>query len=273
MTTASLTIVDDVTPDARRGEALGYFGVSQPIVQGLGATATFAILAAGGFGALFASIAVVAGLTVMLFAAIRPIERHTHREVPSLFRTGIPTSLLLPILVCSQMSFLGGAMVLAIPLLGFEAGIDNPGVFYLASAVFGVTARLVTGRASDRVGRAKVAAPGLLLLSFTMVFLALTAQAGMVAFVVAGALHGLASAAALPAIQALVLDRSPVDRRGTGSAAMGMAFDVGFGAGSVVTGSVAGAAGPAAGLAVGAISPITGIGTLLVDSWIVRRRR
>jgi MFS family permease len=272
MTTASLAVVDDVAPHARRGEALGYFGVSQPIVQGLGATASFAILAAGGFATLFLTIAVTAALTVALFAGIRPVAPHGHGPTPSLRRAGIPRSILLPIVVCSQMSFLGGAMILCIPLLGLEAGISNPGVFYLASAVLGVTARLVTGRASDRVGRSRVAAPGLALLTVTMIGLALTAGAGMAAFVVAGALHGIASAAALPSLQALVLDRSPADRRGTGSAAMGMAFDIGFGTGSVVTGAVAGAASPAAGLMVGAMSPVVGIGTLLLDAWLRRGR-
>jgi MFS family permease len=152
------------------------------------------------------------------------------------------------------------------PAARLPVGVTNPGIFYLASAVLGVVARLATGRASDRFGRATVAIPGFLLLSAVIGGLALTADAGTAAFILAGALHGVAAAAALPALQALVLDRSPADRRGMSSAAMGMAFDIGFGTGSILVGAVAGIAGPATALVATALAPLGSVALLVADS-------
>ena len=267
MTTASFAIVDDVLPAARRGEGLGYFGLVQPIVQGLGAAASFAVMAAAGFTRLYLAIAVIAGITTLAFAAIRARARHTSAaRAPLLGVLHLGRPLVIPIIICSTLSFVGGALILAIPLLGLEVGVTNPGIFYLASAVLGVLARLATGRLSDRLGRATVAIPGLLLMSLVIVGLTLTADLGTTAFVVAGAIHGFATAAILPAIQALVLDRSPLDRRGTSSAAMGMAFDIGFGVGSILIGAAAGAASPSSALLVTAVVPLVSVGLLVIDT-------
>jgi predicted MFS family arabinose efflux permease len=172
----------------------------------------------------------------------------------------------LPIVICSTLSFVGGALILAIPLLGVEVGVTNPGIFYLGSAVLGVLARLATGRLSDRLGRATIAIPGQLLMTVVIVALVATADLGTVAFVVTGAFHGFAAAAILPAVQALVLDRSPAGRRGSSSAAMGMAFDVGFGTGSILIGAVASMASPSAALLATAAMPLISVGLLGIDA-------
>lgn len=274
MTTASFTVVDEVLPPSRRGEGVGYWSASQPIVQGLGATASFAIMAAVGFTVLFLGISVVAVLAAALFAALRLRPRDTddlpRRTLPSSFRIG--RSVLVPILACASLSFVGGALILTIPLLGLQMGVTNPGIFYLASAVLGVLARLTTGRLSDRRGRIQVAVPGFLLLAAVITGLVLAADLGALAFIVAGAVHGVAAAAALPAMQALVLDRSPVERRGMSAAAMGMAFDVGFGSGSVLVGAITSAAGPATALLATAVAPLVSVGLLGIDSVTTGRR-
>ena len=268
MTTASFAIVDKVLPVSRRGEGVGYFGVSQPIVQGVGAAASFAVMAAAGFTRLFLAVAVIAALTTVAFALIRVVSRPWRNagHPPLLAALHIGRPLVIPIIVCSTLSVVGGALILAIPMLGLEVGVSNPGIFYLASAVLGVLARLTTGRLSDRWGRARVAIPGLLLMACAIAGLVATADLGTVAFVVGGAFHGIATAAILPAIQSLVLDRSPLDRRGSSSAAMGMAFDVGFGTGSILIGAVASIAGPSAALLVTATVPLVSVGLLGVDA-------
>lgn len=269
MTTASLAVVDAVLPRRRRGEGVGYFGASQPIVQGLGATASFAVMGAVGFGGLFLAVAASAAVTTLAFAALRapstPSRAAPHRRA----RLHIDGTILVPILVCVTMSFVGGGLILAIPLLGTTVGVDNPGIFYLASAVLGVTARLATGRASDRLGRVVVAATGFAVMAVAIVGLSLMAGSGMAPFIIGGAVYGVGSATALPAIQALVLDRSPADRRGSASAAMGMAFDVGFMVGSTLIGAVASLAAPVVAVMATALGPFAAI-TLLAGE---RRRQ
>jgi len=273
MTTSSFAIVGDVVPVSRRGEGVGYFGALQPIVQGLAATLSFALVGAGGFGLLYATVAAAAAISVALFAALRPgsVRRS---ELARSWRAGLlGREIVVPVVACGTLSFVGGALVLTVPVLGFDAGITNPGVFYLANAVSGVAARLVTGRLSDRWGRSRVAVPGLVLLAGSLVALVAGADAGLVVFVITGAAYGLAAAVALPALQALLLDRTPAARRGASSAAMGIAFDIGFGVGSVVIGAVVSVAGAGAGLVVAAAAPVVASGLLVLDARPAGRAR
>jgi MFS family permease len=265
MTTSTFTIVGEIAPLTRRGEAVGYFGAAQPIIQGIGATLGFAVVAAAGFGVLFTSAIAAALLTVVLFLGL---HGRTDGLVPSVPLSRLPRlarPVVVPVLACGLLAFVGSSLVLILPLLGEEASVENPGLFYLASAVSGVVARVGTGRLSDRLGRAQVAIPGLALLTLSLVALVAGADIGVVAFIVAGAVYGLAVAAAMPAIQALILDRSPVDQRGMSSAGMGMALDVGFASGSLAIGLLVGVAGPGVGLLIAAAAPLVSMALILLD--------
>jgi MFS family permease len=88
----------------------------------------------------------------------------------------------------------------------------------------------------------------------------------METFVVAGVVYGIAMAAALPALQALVLDRGLPEHRGANVAVMGMGQDIGYGTGSVLTGFVVGAYGPAPGLVAGCVGPLASLALLVVDA-------
>ncbi len=272
MTTSSFTIVGDVAPVPRRGEALGLYGTAQPIIQGLAATLGFAIVGVAGFIVLYGGIVAAAAASTLLFRWLK-VAPPCDPEPVHAARAGRPIRAVGgPVLACGMLSVVGGALVLTVPLLGSTAGLANPGVFYLATAVTGVLARLATGRVSDRWGRVRVAAPGLLLLTGSVVLLVAWAGAGIGVFMIAGGLYGIASAAALPALQALILDRSPAHRRGTSAAAMGMALDVGFASGSVMTGAIVGLAGAGPALLAASAAPLISVGLLLVDArWMARQ--
>jgi MFS family permease len=267
MTTASFSFVGEAAPPGRRGEAIGYYSAFQPIVQGLAATASFAVVAAGGFGMLFVAVPTASAAATVFFW----LMREPHREArPAADAARTPArfdrAVLAPVVMVGILTSAGGAATLTIPLLGLGAGIGNPGVFYLANAVSGFAMRLIAGRISDRQGRWRVAAPGLILVSVAFGGLAAFRGLGVETFVIAGIVYGIAMAAALPALQALVLDRGRPEHRGANVAVMGMGQDIGYGTGSVLTGFVVGALGPAPGLVAGCVGPLATLALLAVDT-------
>jgi MFS family permease len=276
MGTASFSYVGEAAPPGRRGEAIGYYSAFQPIVQGLAATASFAVVAAGGYGFLFVATGAAAAAATLFFWLLRKPHRPAAplgvASGPAAAAARFDRAVLLPVVMVGILTTAGGAATLTIPLLGLGAGIANPGVFYLASAVSGFAMRLFTGRISDRQGRWRVAAPGLVFVSVSFGGLAALAGLGMETFVVAGILYGFAMAAALPALQALVLDRGRPEHRGANVAVMGMGQDIGYGTGSVLTGFVVGALGPAPGLVAGCLGPLGALALLAFDTRRARGR-
>ena len=272
MGTASFSFIGEAAPPGRRGEAIGYYSAFQPIVQGLAATASFAIVAAGGFSLLYAAVGASAVVSTASFWMLR--EPRSAASVAAGEPDGAKArggghydrAVLGPVVMVGILTTAGGAATLTIPLIGLGAGISNPGVFYLASAVSGFAMRLVAGRISDRQGRWRVAAPGLVLVSASFGSLAVWASLGIATFVIAGVIYGFAIAAALPALQALVLDRGRPEHRGANVAVMGMGQDIGYGTGSILTGVVVGAAGAGPGLVAGCLGPLVALTLLAGDT-------
>jgi len=106
----------------------------------------------------------------------------------------------------------------------------------------------------------------LVLVSASFGSLAVWASLGIATFVIAGVIYGFAMAAALPALQALVLDRGRPEHRGANVAVMGMGQDIGYGTGSILTGVVVGAAGAGPGLVAGCLGPLVALTLLAGDT-------
>lgn len=69
--TAVYALVAETIPEARRGEAMGYYGISSNIAMALGPAIGFAILQGEHFGAVFALSSAMAVLALLLTAALR----------------------------------------------------------------------------------------------------------------------------------------------------------------------------------------------------------
>lgn len=69
--TAVYALVAETIPASRRGEAMGYYGISSNIAMALGPAIGFAILQGGRFGAVFAFSSAMAVLAFVLTATIR----------------------------------------------------------------------------------------------------------------------------------------------------------------------------------------------------------
>jgi MFS family permease len=166
------------------------------------------------------------------------------------------------LLVCSTMTW---PMTFAfVPLYAVSLGIENVSIYYIASGVTSILARVAIGPHMDRGSRGHwiLAGYGTLLLSFVAFLL----TGSIFGFVVAGVLSAIGLAMSQPALMAFAMDRAVAGRMGKAMATYSMFYRVGEGVGSPVAGLLIVAFGYG-GMYVGAIA-LAGLGMVLtVVNW------
>ena len=229
-------LVADLLPRARRGEGVGWYGMSGNLAMAVGPAAGVYLMHQWGFGTLFDAAAAVALLGLLLSLPLRePARAAAARRGPP--APLVEPSALFPSAVTCLFSTVYGAIVTFLAVYADRRGLGNPGLFFTVFAVTLVLSRSAAGAISDRQGRGAVIVPGLVIPCASMALLSVAADRA--SFLASAALFGLGFATAQPALMALVVDRSPPSRRG---AAMGMfstAMDLGIALGSFVWGAFA----------------------------------
>lgn len=120
-----------------------------------------------------------------------------------------------------------GSMVAFVPLHIRDLGIAvNIGLVYTVSAIASFTIRVVSGKASDQLGRGRFISLGLACYTLAMIALSLSTNAPML--LLAGALQGAGSGTLIPIIAALMTDRSRPTERGLTFGLCLTGFDLGI---------------------------------------------
>lgn len=234
-TTAAGVIVADLAPPSRRGEGMGYYGMSLNLAMTIGPALGVMLIGHIGYDSLFWLCAALGLGSLVLSQLIREPAR-----APAQHQTGthqwVSRTALFPgfIAVCMTVTF--GAVVSFLPLFVKAANLGNPGLYFTVYSIVVVVSRPFAGRLSDRFGRAAVIVPGMVCLTVAMTTLAFSSS--LFGLLVAAALQGLGFGGVQPSIMALVVDRSPLHERGAALATLMGAFDVGVGLSSIVLGAV-----------------------------------
>jgi MFS family permease len=245
-TTAYTTIVADLAPPERRGEAIGLSGV----------TNNLGMLVAPALGAYAVSqwgydvhLAISAGITAVSIPLLLPVtepERTLSTETsgPKLRAVARIRPVWVAAFGITGLAVAYGAVLSFLPPFASEWGLTASGTYFSAFAVAMMLAQASAGWLSDRVGRRVVAVPGLILAVLAMVLLA-TARTN-VALMAAGAVFGLGWGLARAGIDTSVVDAVSAEARGTAVGFLYTVFDIGVGVGSFGLGIVAQAQGYAA---------------------------
>ncbi len=288
---ATRTLILDIAPPSRRGEAMTNFATSHNIAIAFGPAVGLWIYHGFGSTELFlACAAVMAGAALFLW----PVGGRPHpsplpggegaaagdaKRVPEGEESGEPRretwvdKLIVPeALVPGITVLLLSAAYLAtttfVSILGETRDVPNYEWFFVLYAVVVISGRLLTGRVSDTYGRAIILLPSLALTVGCMVTLAFTySTAG---FLAAAFMLGLGFGTGQPMLQALAADWTPPEKYGRAMSMMMGGFSFGSAAGTVFVGEVSERLDFTAaflGLAVSA-----GI-ALLIAWWGFRRRR
>jgi len=241
-TTAYATLVADLVPPPRRGEALGLAGAAPHLSIVFAPPLGDALLPRIDFSLLFVVSAVVAALSLLVATPIREASRPANpQKAPGFLETLSERSVWVPSLLTVAVALTYGSLFTFLPLFGVERKIANVGFFFTAYGLMNITARMPLGRLSDRVGRITVIVPATLVMALALGGLNVTSSIGPL--IVMACAYGLGYGGALTAVMALVVDEAPLEVRGTAIGVLYACLDLGIGLGGVVMGPVAGTVG------------------------------
>ena len=235
---ANFTLIADMVPASRRGEAVGLFGISGLITIALSPALGEQLIRIAGFRIFFevaAAAAAAALLACLAFHAPRP----THiASLPPRLSALVPSVRTLPpILLALVFGLVSGAVFVFLPTYARQVGIERIGSFYIAYSAGAVGIRLTCGRLSDRLGRRRVILPALLFMaSGSLGLVWLTAPAMLL---VVGTITGMGHGLLHPALSSSVIDLSGSEERGRALSAFSTAILLGSALGSFTFGVMA----------------------------------
>jgi MFS family permease len=241
---ATSTIVANLAPVRQRARAMSYMGNSIAVAGLYSPVLAFWLFSRFGFEASF----IYAGAVALLATAIALRLSETATRIPVPQGTGgkvplVSTGALFPTIVFMCYTLTTAPVNAFLPILADERGLGNPGLYFTVVAFVTIISMATAGPAADRLGRAAVIVPGLLLAGAAMFLLAGAENRAM--FLGAAFLSGAGFGLIQPGIQSLTVDRVPTRERSSALATLQQAWDVGGSGGAFAMSPIAGALGVA----------------------------
>ncbi|NRG47838.1 MFS transporter [Bacillus sp. CRN 9] len=237
-TTASGTIATDLIPPKRRGEGMGYYGLSGNLALAFGPTLGLALVGKISFTQLFLICALLglAAFTLSAFIKYKEVEPVTV-EVPKrkwdiYEKSAIPPSILIFFITVTF-----GGIATFLPIYSLQKGLDGIEWYFFLYALALLISRTFAGRIYDRRGHQAVFIPGTVMIIIAMCLLAWLPNNYML--YLAAIFYGLGFGTIQPALQAWSVKEAPVNRRGMANATFFSFFDLGIGIGSIMFGQIA----------------------------------
>jgi len=233
--TASFTLIANISPEARRGQSLGYFYLA----------INFAFVLAPYFGMLIINLStftilflVCTGLSlgsVLVTARLEkrqgdPFPDPSIRNQPFLSRNALPSSIM-----AFMVNIIWGAVTAFFPLYALDHGVTNPGLFFGALAITHVLGRTLGGKILDMYAREKIIMP--CLIAYILSMLVLTFSTTLTMFITVAVIWGIGNAFLYPTLLAHALDHAGASR-GPAMGTFSAIADLGSGMGSVIMGIV-----------------------------------
>lgn len=235
--TASNTVAIDSLPSSRRGEGIGYFGISVNIAFATGPMTGMFLYEGLGDSVVFAVsiILCVIGLILVKTLNLKPREKKAHAPL-SLDRFFLTRA----IPQFANFIFVGfayGPVTNYIALYAKELGIGGSGWFYALIALGLIINRVTTGRLIDRGYLIHLVGTGMTLNIVAYFLLAFCN--GSVMFFLAAFLIGTSLGLIFPGYQTMCVNLARHDQRGTANSTYLSGWDIGIGIGILTGGAMA----------------------------------
>ncbi|MCS0673804.1 MFS transporter [Cytobacillus firmus] len=235
-TTASGTIATDMIPAKRRGEGMGYFGLSGNIALAFGPTLGLALAGVISFKLLFLICALL-GLAALVLSSRINYKQAEKQSVPLKRWDIYEKSALRPSFLLFFITVTFGGIASFLPIYSAQKGISGIHWYFLLFAIALMISRTFAGRLYDQRGHQAVFLPGSVLILAAMFLLAWLPNS-MIMYI-AAILYGLGFGSVQPALQAWSVKEAPANRRGMANATFFSFFDLGVGIGAMVFGQIA----------------------------------
>ena len=248
VTVSGNTIVIDIMPASRRGEGLGYYGLSNNIAMAVGPMSGLFLHDAGtSYPVIFCTS--LASCLIGLFCASRvktPYKPPVQREPISLDRfillKGIPAGISLLLL-----SIPYGMATNYVAMYAKQIGIHtSTGLFFTFMAIGMAISRIFSGKIVDRGKVTQVISAGMYLVVFSFFLLSAcvyiiswNSVTCTIVFFVIALLLGIGFGIMFPAYNTLFVNLAPNNQRGTATSTYLTSWDVGIGIGMLTGGYIA----------------------------------
>ncbi|MGE7663474.1 MFS transporter [Peribacillus sp. NPDC097197] len=236
--TASGTIASDIIPAKRRGEGMGYYGLSGNLALALGPTLGLFLVTVLPFQQLFL-ICSLLGILAMIMASMITYQKVERDPIAALSAKRFDIyekSALQPSLLIFFISVTFGGIATFLPLYTAEKGVSGIQWYFLLYALALMVTRLFSGRLYDRRGHRAIFVPSALLIMSGMFLLAW--MPGESVLYIAAVLYGMGFGSVQPALQAWSIEKTAPNRKAMANATYFSFFDLGVGIGAIVFGQI-----------------------------------
>ena len=155
-TTASGTIVTDLVPPRRRGEGMGYFGLSGNIAMAFGPSLGLILAGSLSFPLLFFACAVLGMMAILFALGIRYQEQKTEVRKQDVHKGIFEKSAIPPSLLIFFITFTFGGIAAFLPIYTMQKDISGIYLYFVLYAVSLLIARILGGKLYDKKGHEAV---------------------------------------------------------------------------------------------------------------------
>jgi MFS family permease len=235
-TTASGTIATDLIPPSRRGEGMGYFGLSGNLALAFGPSLGLALTGILSFK-LFFLICAGSGLLALLLSSRIKFKKASQKAQTGKTKLDLyEKTALRPSILLFFLTVTFGGIASFLPLYAEEKHITGIQLYFLFYAIALMITRTFAGQLYDKKGHKAVFIPGTALVLTAMVLL--TWLPNNLILFTAAVLYGFGFGTVQPALQAWAIDKAAPNRKGMANATFFSFFDLGVGIGAMVFGQI-----------------------------------
>ena len=236
-TTASNTVAIDALPASRRGEGIGYFGISVNLAFATGPMTGMFLYEAFGDSIVFAISIILCIIGLVLVQTLRVPRKEKKAHAPLSLDRFFLTRAVPQFANFIFVGFAYGPVTNYIALYANELGIGGSGWFYALIAAGLIINRITTGRLIDRGYLIHLVGAGMTLNIIAYVMLAFCH--GAITFFISAFLIGTSLGLIFPGYQTMCVNLARHDQRGTANSTYLSGWDIGIGIGILVGGAMA----------------------------------
>jgi len=233
--TASFTLVANITPERHRGQLISYFYLSFNMAFALGPYFGMLIINQFSFVVLFW---VCTGLSLCsLFITLKLGKREAISSEPRSFKleTILTREALPPSLIAFMLNIIWGTLTAFLPLHALRHGVSNPGIFFIFVAITLVLGRILGGKILDIYDRKKVIVPCMTAIFISMVILTFSTTLPM--FILVAVILGTGWALLYPSLLIYAIENAG-SAKGPAMATFTALGDLGAGIGPMIMGII-----------------------------------
>ena len=252
------TMIADLAPESRRGEALSYFTLGAYGGLAVGPVIGDTVRELAGYDAAWLTAAGF-GVGAFVLSVRLPETREEHDAAPGgrwVYTPAVPAGF---VLLAALMSF--GGFNAFVALYALEVGVEHGGLVFATFAVVVIAVRSLGARLPDTLGPRRAAALALVGLAAGMVLIA--AWPSAVGLFAGTVVFSFGQALAFPALMALVVAGAPAHERSAAVGTLSAFVDLAIASGAVVLGAVVELSGYRGAFLVAAL--VAGTGLLLLS--------